>query len=302
MTSATANPTRPPPPTTLSRTVRSTVLREVATYRGLVTLMVVGIALALPHAGAAVILTMPTPLIAVVLITFLRTPRGHRKELWASFRLRHLGLRSWPIGFAAAAVLILAIPYGVAVLLGSADLKPLSLSPGTWLNGSLDIVMLLAFITIMAITEEIGWRGYMLPRMQTLVSRRRAALLVGFVHGLFHLPLILMTTTYNSVGNRWIVAASFMLLLTAAGVFYAWLVARSGSLWPVAFAHSSVNTLLAGAGIVVVVSPTALAYTAGESGLVTMACITALAAVLLVRGRCWDASAPLALPDEQRVA
>jgi uncharacterized protein len=188
------------------------------------------------------------------------------------------------------------------VLLGSADLKPLSLSPGTWLNGSLNLVIIpLALTTILALTEEIGWRGYMLPRMQTLVSRRRAALLVGFVHGLFHLPLILMTTTYNSVGNRWIVAASFMLLLTAAGVFYAWLVARSNSVWPVAFAHSSVNTLLTGAGVVVVVSPTALAYTAGESGLVTMACITALATVLLVRGRCWDAKAPLALTAEQPV-
>lgn len=287
MTSATIQPSRSSAPTS-SPLARPAALREVGTYLGLVTLMVVGIALALPHAGVAVILTMPTPLLAVLLITFLRTPSGHRKELWASFRLRRLGLRSWPIGLAAAAVLILAVPYGTAVLLGSADLKPVSSSADVWLNGSINIVITLAFITAMALTEEIGWRGYLLPRMQTLVSRRVAALLVGFVHGLFHLPLILMTTTYNSVGNRWIVAGSFMVLLTAAGVFYAWLVDRSGSIWPVAFAHSSVNTLIEGAGVVAVVSPVTLAYTAGESGVVTMVCVAAMAGVLLVRGRCWD--------------
>ncbi len=86
-----------------------------------------------------------------------------------------------------------------------------------------------------------------------------------------------------------LVASSFMVLLTAAGVIYAWLVA---------FAHSSVNTLLGGAGLFLVVAPVASAYTAGESGLVTMACTTALAAVLLVRGRCWDNDSPVALATE----
>lgn len=51
MTSATTHRAAHPPPTTRSRPLRSTALREVATYLGLVTAMVVGIALALPHAG-----------------------------------------------------------------------------------------------------------------------------------------------------------------------------------------------------------------------------------------------------------
>jgi membrane protease YdiL (CAAX protease family) len=260
---------------------------------GLVTFMVLTIALALPHAHFAVVLTMPTPLVAVALITFLRTPRGRRKELWASLGVRHLGLRSWPVAFVVSVILILVIPYGVADLLGSAALVPLSSSAQAWLNGSLALLITLVGLTIMGMTEEIGWRGFLLPRVQTMVSKRRAALVVGFIHGLFHMPLVLLTTTYDSVGSRWIVAPSVMVLVTAAGVFYAWLKDRSGSVWPVAVAHSTVNTLLEGGGLVVIVSPVALAYTAGESGIVTAVAVVGFAVVLLIRGRTW-AAAPVA--------
>jgi len=62
-----------------------------------------------------------------------------------------------------------------------------------------------------------------------------------------------------------VVAACIMVLITSAGAIR---LAEGplGSIWPVAFAHSTVNTFLAGAGFVVILSPTALAYTAGESG------------------------------------
>jgi membrane protease YdiL (CAAX protease family) len=123
--------------------------------------------------------------------------------------------------------------------------------------------------------------------MQMLLPRRRAAVAVGFVHGLFHLPLILLTSTYDSVGSRWVVAPLVLLSVTSAGVFYAWLKDRSGSVWPVAFAHATVNVFVDGSGLIVVVAPVALAYTATESGLATFAAITSLAAVLLVRGRTW---------------
>ncbi|TDW79373.1 CAAX prenyl protease-like protein [Kribbella sp. VKM Ac-2566] len=246
--------------------------------------MVLTIALALPHAHIAPVITMPTPLVAVALITFLRTPRGRRKELWAGLGVRRLGLRSWPVAIVVPVILILVIPFGVADLLGSAAW---SSSLDVWLSRSLPLLITLVSLTIMGFTEEIGWRGYLLPRVQTMVSKRRAALVVGFIHGLFHMPLILLTTTYDSVGSRWIVAPSVMVLVTAAGVFYAWLKDRSGSVWPVAVAHGAVNTLLEGGGLVVIVSPVALAYTAGESGIATAVSVIALAAVLLIRGRTW---------------
>jgi hypothetical protein len=81
--------------------------------------------------------------------------------------------------------------------------------------------------------------------------------------------------------------------VTATGVFDAWLKDRSGRVWPVAFAHGAVNVFIDGSGLIVILTPVALAYTATESGLATFAAITPTAVLLLVRGRTW---APRELP------
>ena len=230
---------------------------------------------------------MVTPVVVVGLITIFGTPRGQRGHLWASLGLRRLGLRSWPAALGIAAVMVLLVPYGAATLLGTAELIPGHPTPASWLNGSVNLVINLAMATVLALTEEVGWRGYLLPRVQAVISRRRAALVVGFIHGLFHLPLVLLTTTYDSVGSRWIIAPTMVATLTFAGVLYAWLKDRSNSVWPVAFAHGAANTVIDGAGLIVVISPIALAYTAGEGGIVTFFTTAAAAVVLLIVGRTW---------------
>lgn len=285
-----------------------TAARQALTFVGIVYTLVVIIALALPHADrAAPLLSMVTPVLVVGLITVFGTPRGQRGPLWRSLGVRRLGLRSWPIAVAIPVLVILIVPFGAAVLLGSAELIGFNPSPLAWLGTAADLVIQVAIVTLLAMTEEIGWRGYLLPRMQVMVSKRWAALVVGFIHGLFHLPLILLTTTYDSVGSRYVVAPLVVLTLTCAGVLYAWLKDRSGSVWPVAVAHSTVNTFIEGAGAVVILSPLALAYTAGESGIITLVAVAVCAAIVLVRGSTWGqvsgparASAALAMADVDR--
>jgi len=252
--------------------------------------MILGVAFALPHANIVQLLTMVSPLVAVVLITFTRTPRGQRRKLWGSLGLRRPGLRSWPAAFVVSAAIVFVVPYLAADLLGSIAFKPLGTSSEAWFNRATNLAISIAFVTVLALTEEIGWRGYLLPRVQMLVSKRRAALVVCFSHGMFHVPLMVFTTTYNNVGSRWVVVPTVVVTVTAAGVFYAWLKDRSGSVWPVAFAHGTVNVLIDGVAYVVVLSPVAFAQTATESGLVTMAAAIAVAGFLLVRGRTWDLS------------
>ena len=106
---------------------------------------------------------------------------------------------------------------------------------------------------------EIGWRGFLLPRLREVTSPRRAAVLTGFLHGLFHVPLITLTTSYDSVGSPWLVAPIVVATITAGGVLYAWLWERSASIWPVAIAHNAVNTVLdAAVTTTVTTSPVAL--------------------------------------------
>jgi CAAX protease family protein len=264
--------------------IRSTPARQAGTFTALTYAMAVAVAILLPHAGAAPVVSVFLPTLSVLIMTFAFTRRGGRREIWRTLGLRRAGWRSWPVALGAP-VLFLAIAYGVAIMLGVARLAAPDLSAGSVGAFVPNLLINLAVGSLIILGEEIGWRGYLLPRMQALTSRRRGAVATGLLHGLFHLPLILMTTTYDSVGNRYFIAPMVVLVITAAGVFYAWLRDRSGSIWPVAIAHNAANTLFAlGSVAAITSSPVALAYVAGESGVATLAGVAGVAIYLLTRG------------------
>jgi CAAX protease family protein len=262
-------------------------LREVTTYLAIAFGIALGIAIAIPHAGINSLLSALAPVTAVLIITFAATPRGKRKALWASFGLQRSGKRLWP--FAVLVPMILAgSAYGAALLLGVADLKDVDLTSGGAASWALNLVVSLVFMTVLFLGEEIGWRGYLLPRIQQLTSRRRAALVTGFIHGCFHLPLILIATTYDQFGSRWLVAPVAVATITMGGVFYAYLWDRTGSVWPVSMAHGAVNIMFGiGAAAVVAGSEADLAYVAGESGIATFAAVAIVGAVFLARAKVW---------------
>lgn len=70
-----------------------------------------------------------------------------------------------------------------------------------------NLVLLLVFIaglfispffnTFFAFGEEIGWRGYLLPKLMPL-GKPKAYLLVSIIWGLWHLPLVWIGFTFNS--------------------------------------------------------------------------------------------------------
>jgi membrane protease YdiL (CAAX protease family) len=100
----------------------------------------------------------------------------------------------------------------------------------------------------------------------------------------WHLPLILLTTAYNPIGNRFIVVPLFLAVLTAAGVLYGYLRDASGSLWPVMIAHGIFNAVLGMlAGAAVAEYPALAAYLTGETGIFTLLAIVIVAWVLVRR-------------------
>jgi CAAX protease family protein len=266
---------------------RSTALRESTTFLVVTYSLALAVAVALPHAGINRMLSMFVPTIAVTVLAFALTPRGKRRAVWSGVGLRRSGRSVW-LAALVVPMLLLAMAYGTALVLGVAELKPLDVTP-TGAAGWLALLVA-SFVgsTIFSLGEEIGWRGYLLPRVQQLTSRRRAAVVTGFFHGCFHLPLILIATTYDEHGSRWLVAPVAVITITAAGVFYAYLRDRSGSVWPVAIAHNAANTMFTlGAGAVVASSEADLAYVAGESGLATMGSVVLVAGIMLATAKVW---------------
>jgi membrane protease YdiL (CAAX protease family) len=280
---------------------RPRVVREIVLYVLVVYALVLGIALALPDADLNLLLTVLAPTGAVAILTLVATPRGQRRALWRGIALGRSGggASIWLVALAVP-VLLVTLAYGAAVALGVGTLDHLTLTPASVGDWVANLVIGMAIGTVIILGEEIGWRGYLLPRFQQVTSKRRAAVLTGFVHGCFHLPLILLASTYDAEGSRWLVAPVVVITITGAGVFYAYVRDRSGSTWAVAVAHNAANTFfeMGAAAVTATGSTAALAYVAGESGLATMAAVIGVAAFLLTRTRGWqDDPAATTMPE-----
>jgi membrane protease YdiL (CAAX protease family) len=274
-------------------------LREVTTFLALAFSIAIGLAVAMPHAGINVLLSAFAPIIAVLIVTFTTTRPGRRRELWASFGLARSGKNVWAIALLLPMVLAVGA-YAIAVAVGVAELGQLDVTASGAAGWGLILIVNLVTMTVLFLSEEIGWRAYMLPRVQQLTSRRRAAVVTGFVHGCFHLPLILIATTYDEFGSRWIIAPMVVAVLTAGGVFYAYLWDRTHSVWPAAMAHGAVNIAFGlGAAAVVASSQADLAYVAGEGGIATFVVVAIAAVVLLTRAKVWRTE-PTDVVDDAR--
>jgi uncharacterized protein len=221
------------------------------------------------------ILNMLTATAGVLLMLLVITPDGYHRAGWAQLGLHHAGWRYWPLALLGPTA-VLAASYGAVTLLGQLTWQ---FAPDTVINLAINIVI----VSFYAFFEEIGWRGYMLPKIATGYPRLAPAL-VGFLHGVWHLPLMLLTTAYNPAGNRLIVVPLFLAILTAAGVLYGYLRNASGSLWPVVIAHGTFNAVLGVlAGAAVADNPTTAAYLTGETGVFTLVALVILAWVLTRR-------------------
>jgi membrane protease YdiL (CAAX protease family) len=196
------------------------------------------------------------------------------------------------------------VSFGVAAAFGVVQFS--GLPPGFG-GRVLRIALTTIIFAVVFLGEEIGWRGYLLFRVAELTSGRRAALVTGFFHAIYHLPLLLIATTYQSAGKRWIVVPMVMVTLTLAGVWYGWLRLWSGSIWPVSLSHSAFDNLMeTAAGVTVTTSPAMMAYVTTETGVVTMIILVLVAGYLLTRRAADFAKAepksPLPTTDQRAAA
>jgi uncharacterized protein len=104
-------------------------------------------------------------------------------------------------------------------------------------------IIAVAFMTFpgSALGEEIGWRGFALPRVQSRRTALTASLVIGSLHGLWHLPLWLR----GDVDHRLSVYPAFLIQALALAVIYTWLYNSSkGSLLLVVLFHTATNAPL----------------------------------------------------------
>ncbi|MEZ5246049.1 MAG: type II CAAX endopeptidase family protein [Acidimicrobiales bacterium] len=272
----------PPLPTLDNRKSRTSTM---ATYVVGCYLAATLLAIAFPgtaeNPGPVALLTLLVPATVVGALAAAAKLR-HRSARLPVLGLRRGGFRFWPIAVAAPALTI-AIPFAIARGTGIVTFHELGLYV-------LDAPFSLAIMTVLLLGEEVGWRGFLYGELTAALSPRRAALIVGIIHGLFHIPLLTLTNGYDSAGSRWIVVPGVVAVISGAGILFGWLRTRSNSLWPVLIAHAAANTCLLEAPTLVTNRPVLTAAIVGEGGVLTVATI-AIAATIIWNHASWTAPA-----------
>ncbi|GAA3336231.1 hypothetical protein GCM10020358_07570 [Amorphoplanes nipponensis] len=250
-------------------------------------LLVLGVSLGTANVAGGLILAF-SPLLVVLAMLLVVTREGYARDGWARLGTGRLGLRSWPLTIATTAGVCVLATLGV-VALGFARF---TVPPQPWLT---DVLALCVAGPILAFAEEIGWRGYLQPRLAFL-GERAAMLTVGVVWIGWHLPYILLTPYYHSEGNRVLVLTLFGGSVLAFSFLFGYLRTVSASVWPAVLAHFAHNATFAALTIPVATGRPVLVneYLSGDTGLFVLAGTAACAVTIGVsRARAARRSAPV---------
>jgi membrane protease YdiL (CAAX protease family) len=154
----------------------------------------------------------------------------------------------WPWLLAAIAVpaALLAIGMAIAALQGT----PL---PAAWSQRHAEFPWLnLPVYAAMSILcfgfgEEIGWRGWLLPRLQSRASAARASVAVALIWIVWHAPLFAFLDSMRAMGPA--LTAGWLLNIAVATAMMTWLFnAARGNVLPVAILHGLVDVAFLAAG------------------------------------------------------
>lgn len=183
--------------------------------------------------GQLVLVGIPASLVAAVVTTLIT---GSREDLRRLFK-RSLAWRFSPAWYLAGAIAPLLVAFAstmAGVWSGGAEL------PKDWFSPSMPLGFMVFLLLYIGLGEEIGWRGFALPRFQAMWGSLGGSLATGIFWALWHLPLFLMPGS-SQYGSSLIL---FIYLATCWTIPMALLAGKShGSVIPAILLHGSVNLL-----------------------------------------------------------
>lgn len=192
----------------------------------------------LPVALLIVMGYMPT--LAAVIVTGKNQGREGIKALFRKLLIARVGIRWYLFAIFGLAVVYLAVvllhnAFGISALPLVSDAVPrLPIQQAVLYFGAM-------FLVIGIVNgEELGWRGFALPRLQAKYNALTSSLLLGVVWTLFHLPLFFTTTGSSQADWSF---SSFLISTLAMSVLYTWMLNNTrGSVLMAYLLHAAANT------------------------------------------------------------
>jgi membrane protease YdiL (CAAX protease family) len=156
------------------------------------------------------------PALAAAVVAFLCGGKEGLLRLLRQLVRWRVSVRWYIAALALPCLLVLAA--AALTVAGGAPAPDLGPNPGWFML----IGTFASTLVVVGLFEELGWRGYALPLMQQNHSALAAALLLGVVWGLWHLPELVADPT----GQR--PPVPFMLMVIAQSVLLAWIYNSTG--------------------------------------------------------------------------
>jgi uncharacterized protein len=240
----------------------------------LVLCMAVGAALLIrfleiPPGYAMFALWMSTPTVATLIMLLVVTREGYSRDGWKSLGLHRFGLNVWWIAFGVT----LLITVAASAIVWATPLASFVVSEGGIINPVINLLIMVVIYTLtFSLLEEIGIRGYLLPKLLSS-GRRRALALSGLVWATWHMPLIFLAPAVGfPTGNLLLFFPLFYGSIVAASFIFGYLRIYTGSVWPASIGHSVHNAAWSALAAFTVTSSPVLVnvYLVGDFGILIL--------------------------------
>jgi len=211
-----------------------------------------------PGAYIATVAMMFTPGVAALLVAITLERRRGKAILVALGLTGFFTRQGWRFALTgiAGAALLISGSWGLGMLFGWVQLDPehsVAKELIVRVTGEqppmpmallallqlLNLPIGIAITAIAATGEEVGWRGWLLPKLLPL-GTEWALCVSGAIWGLWHAPAILLGLNYEERNPLGIIM--MMIGCVGAGVLIGWLRLASGSLLPCVLAHAALNS------------------------------------------------------------
>jgi len=247
--------------------------------------------------GPGFLVWATAPLVSALVMKFLL-----RDGVSLGFKPAFKGNGRWYLLSILAFPVAILIVLALGLLLGASTLD--NFTAPAFMTAMLPLAVT---FFIFAFFEEVGWRGYLAPRVYGLNDSLLGHVLVGLIWASWHFPYLRELWSHTSEGLLTLLPR-FILGTIVFAVVYGEIRIRTGSVWPAVLMHwtgnTVANTLLsgfAGEGFVSLEPGKEWLGSFGVEGILMIALFAVLGAVLYLQRRGSSKSQPVE-PFEQTAA
>ncbi len=201
-------------------------------------IVAIGISAAIPLFVLQLFPPWAPSIAAFIVILLVLKERNEIRKLVGKLGIWRIGIGWYLAALSPFAISLLAI--GLYIGLGNPIPGPHM--PFDW---SIGLFWLIGSVVIGSIGEELGWRGFALPHLQSRFSALGSSLILGVFWGFWHLPIYLLIGLEEGQFDL-LNFLSFILLTVFISIIITWIVNNTnGSVLGAIIFHASFNFSLA---------------------------------------------------------